>query len=107
MSQKIYGVDPQEEITPLKVRDALVECFRQAHCEDSGVDASEKEVNAQYCCELVKKAFAEAKVDFGHPTKEGIQKAMGNLAEFAKKFRDPGIIEKHKSEIMKLVNKLK
>lgn len=29
----IYGVDTKEKITPEKVRDAIVECFYQAHQE--------------------------------------------------------------------------
>ena len=33
MSNLVYGVDGGQEITPTQVRDALVECFSQAHCE--------------------------------------------------------------------------
>ena len=29
----IYGVDPNQEITPVMVRDAIVECFFMAHKE--------------------------------------------------------------------------
>lgn len=27
MSKKIYGIDLEEKITPIKVREAIVECF--------------------------------------------------------------------------------
>ena len=33
MCGKIYNVDLEKEITPLEVRDAMVECFLQAHAE--------------------------------------------------------------------------
>jgi len=106
MCAEIYGIDDSAEITPLMVRDAIVECFRQAHCTDSGVDAGDKDVNKQYCYEIVKKAFVDAGADFDNPSKLEILKVMDNLAEFSKKFRDQGVIHKHYEEIMKLINKL-
>ena len=106
MCAEIYGIDDSVEITPLMVRDAIVECFRQAHCTDSGIDTGDKNLNKQYCYEIVKKAFLDAGQDFDNPSKSGILKAMNNLAEFAKKFRDQSVIQKHYEEIMKLINKL-
>ena len=107
MTQDIYGVGDKSEITSLMVRDAMVECFRRAHCEDTGVDSSEEGVNASYCREIVEKAFIDTGVDFEKPTKEGIMKVMGELSKFSEKFRNQEIIKKHYNEIMKLVNKLK
>ena len=105
---KVYGIDLSlsKNITPLMVRDAILECFNQAHCEDAGVGTEDKESNKLYCQELVKKAFADAGVDFDHPTKEGIMKVLEQLREFSKSFRDPKIIQGHYQNIMKLVEKL-
>ncbi len=91
---------------PLMVRDAIVECFRQAHCHDSGINPDEKEVNRIYCREIVEKAFTDAGGDFQKPNKKSILGALENLKQFAKSFRDPSIIKKHYNEIMQLVNKL-
>ncbi len=107
MCAEIYGVDTTKELTPLMVRDAIVECFRQAHCEDTGVDILEGKINAVYCKEIVQKAFADVGADFFEPSKEGILKAMRELSKFSAKFRDSRVIEKHYNEIMKLVDKLK
>ena len=102
----IYGVDTGKEVTPLMVRDAIIECFRQAHCADAGIGDDDKETNSLYCKEIVEKAFNDAGGDFNNPSKEDILGALGNLAEFAKNFRNPKIIEKHYGDIMQLVNKL-
>ena len=107
MVEKIYGIDLDEEVTPLKVRDAIVNCFLEAHCTDTGIPADDKEANREYSRLIVKKAFSEFEGEFDRPSKESILKALEKLAEFSKNFRDPSIIEKHYSEIMKLVDKLK
>ena len=88
------------------VRDAILECFYQAHCEAASLGNDEK-VNRGYCGEIVKKAFADTKGNFEKPSKEDILKVMESLKEFAKGFRNPDIIKKHALEIMKLVEKLK
>lgn len=106
MKTNIYGVDTSKEVTPLMVRDAIVECFRQAHCADSGIGSSDKEVNQAYCREIVSKSFTDSGADFNNPTKDGILRAMNKLAEFAKNFRDQKIVQKNYSEIIELVNKI-
>ncbi len=108
---EIYGVDPdKDEVTPLMIRDAIVECFYKAHCVDADLldnetDASEN-MNRNYCQQIVRKAFKDGGGDFDHPTKEGIMGAIGELKKFAANFRDPKIIEKHAGEIMTLLKKL-
>lgn len=102
----IYGVDTDDKVTPSAVRDAIVECFYQAHCSDAqlGDTESSQEVTKEYTRKIVEKAFGEVGGDFEKPTKESILAAMVNLQEFAKNFRDQSIIQKHTTEIMKLVN---
>lgn len=107
MPKKIYNVDPSQKITPLMVRDAIVECFYHAHCADSEISVSaEENDNRNYCQSIARKAFEDSDDDFDRPTKKSIVSAINNLAEFAKNFRDPEIIKKHYNEIMVLINKL-
>lgn len=106
MEKTIYGIDPSQKLTPFMVRDAIVECFFQAHCAAAGINKDEKETNRQYCKDIVSKAFFDAGEDFNNPTKMGIMNAMEKLAEFANKFRDPKVIEKHYNEVLQLVKKL-
>jgi hypothetical protein len=102
----VYGVSLDEPITPLIVRDAIVECFYQAHCADTGLGDDDPETVKKYCTDLVIKAFTETGGDFEVPTKDAIFKVLGQLAEFAKNFRDPTIIKKHYNDIMRLVELL-
>ena len=106
MNDIIYGTDKNKKVTPLMVRDAVVVCFFNAHCEDTGVSVDDKESNRIYCRELVKKAFKDTNGDFENPTKENIMSVLGKLAEFSKNFRDPSIVQKHYGEIMELMKKL-
>jgi len=55
---------------------------------------------------IVKKAFEDAGANWENPTKDGIIETCGNLAEFAKNFRNPEIIDKHYGQVMELVDKL-
>ncbi|MBU0732447.1 hypothetical protein KKC88_06245 [Patescibacteria group bacterium] len=106
-TKKIYGVDPDKELTPLEVRDAIVECFYEAHCADSDVAEAGKEASHEYCHSIVEKAFEDTSHDYNNPDKKAIMDVMQQLAEFSRNFRDPKIIEKHYSQIMGLVKKLK
>ena len=88
------------------VRDAIVECFNKAHCEDAGFETEEKDLNERYCKSVVEKFFVDAGGDFEKPTKESILKVVDGLVNFSKNFRNPEIIKKHQDEIMEMVNKL-
>ncbi|PLX28379.1 hypothetical protein C0581_02520 [Candidatus Parcubacteria bacterium] len=105
MSAHIYGIDDSQEITPLMVRDAMVNCFYKAHCEDSGI-ADDEVVNREYCKRLVKKAFEDIQGNFDKPTTSDIHEVMNKLSEFSKGFRSPEIIHEHYAQIKKLVDKL-
>jgi hypothetical protein len=107
MAKKIYGADPSQPLTPLMVRDAIIECFIEAHCVDKDVSVADKEASEEYCQKIVYKAFADSEGNFEDPSKDDLIGAMRNLAKFSKNFRDPSLVEKHYQEIMILVNKLK
>ena len=106
MTQKIYGIDPGQFLTTLMVRDAIIECFTEAHCIDTDVFAIDREASKKYCQEIVHKAFADSEGDFENPTKDDLIGAMQNLTKFSKNFRNPALVEKHYQEIMTLVDKL-
>lgn len=103
---KLYGVNSSQKVTPLIVRDALINCFYKAHCEDTGIDAKEESTNKEYCKAIISKAFDDVGDDFENPTKEGILNVVSKLKDFSKSFRNPKIIEKHSKEILALIKKL-
>ena len=109
MADKIYGIDLGGEVTPLMVREALVLCFYEAHCEDSKliIGNADEEATKFYCRNTVEKAFIECGGDFEHPTKESLLGAIQKLMEFSKSFRNPDVIKKHADEISRLVQKIK
>lgn len=105
-NKNIYGVDLDKPITPLIARDALERCFFEAHCADAETGTDDLEINSEYIRSLVKKIFADSGGDFENPTKQSIIDAINKLQEFSKNFRDPDIIQKHASEMMKIVEKI-
>jgi hypothetical protein len=102
----IYGVDTSEEVTPELVKEAIVVCFFEAHCEQSELNSS-GDIESSYCSELVKKAFTETGGDFHNPTKQSIIACIPWLVEFSKNFRDQTVIQKHMSQIMELIGLMK
>ena len=112
----IYGVDLEEKITPEIVRDAIIECFYQAHQEvlkemyvilqEGKVSKESEEMGRDYIKETIANYFLKVGGDFETPTKEHIMLVLEELREFAKDFRSPEIINKHYGEIMKLVEKM-
>ncbi|MFA4942765.1 MAG: hypothetical protein WC564_03970 [Patescibacteria group bacterium] len=102
----IYGVNLDVPITPLMVRDAIVECFYQAHCADSGLGSDDPESVKTYCRDLVIEAFSKTGGDYENPTKDSVLKVLNQLVEFSKNFRNPEIIKDHYDNIMKLVSHL-
>ena len=101
-----YGIDLTKKITPSMVRDAIVECFFQAHCADSGIDEANKEGNRYYCREIVEKAFTDRGFSYENPTKQNLIEVLNGLADFSKNFRNPEIIKKHFQEMMGLIEKI-
>lgn len=94
-----------DKVTSQDVREAVINCFYNAHCADTGLNEDES-VGRSYCASIVKKAFADQGADFEHPTKEGILKVVGTLAEFSKNFRSQEVIAKHQQEIQDLISKM-
>jgi len=114
-SNIIYGVDITKNITPAMVRDAIIQCFYEAHSdvlelarETFGHPPKKKfeEMKKSHVKELVRDIFDKIKGDFNKPTKDNLLKVLENLKGFATIYRKPDIIKKHVKEIMFLINKL-
>ncbi len=116
MAQKKYGVDTTKKVTPIKVRDAIIECFTKAHEKELNEMKKFSEFKSKEEFEklkmlnvelMVKNIFTKIEADYDNPTKENLVQVCDELAKFAKHFRDPGIIIKHYNEIQELIDKIK
>ncbi|MBD3311522.1 MAG: hypothetical protein GF349_03430 [Candidatus Magasanikbacteria bacterium] len=116
MGYKIYGCDLSKKVTPIMARDAVMECFKEAHnevLEDMRDYGYKKESDQEFdkiksldVEMMVRQKFEDLGADFDNPEKEDIIKVCDKLAEFAKNFRQKDVIEKHYNEIMKILKKI-
>jgi hypothetical protein len=103
----IFGLDNERnDLTALEVRDALITCFYEAHEKDASESMGGTQLDKSYFSQLVHKSFTQTGGDFENPTKKSLIDAISALAEFAANFRDKTIVEKHYSQMMKLINNL-
>ena len=111
----IYGVDVTKNFDSVMVRDAIIQCFYEAHCnvlelarETFGRPPEKKfeQMKKAHVKELVEDIFTKIGGDFNKPTKDDLLKVLDNLKEFASIYRKPDVIKKHVSEIMILIDKL-
>ena len=114
-SNIIYGVDITKNVTPVMVRDAIIQCFYEAHCnvlelarESFGHPPKRKfeEMKKVHVEELIQDIFLKIGGDFNHPTKDNLLKVLESLKKFASIYRKPDVIKKHVNEITLLINKL-
>lgn len=115
MNKEARACDPSEEITPVTVRDTIIQCFVDAHKEVLEMMKEYHEFKSEEEFEemkkfdvkfLVKSKFDEIGADFEDPTKENLTEVISKLAEFAASFRKPEIIKRHYAEMTELINKL-
>jgi hypothetical protein len=111
----IYGVDFNDKITPIMVRDAIIKCYYDADREvleklfeiqqfDSKED--ETDTKLRHVIIFIRKIFNDVNADFENPTKESLIHVVEKCKECARMFREKEIIEKHTNEIMTLIDKL-
>ena len=114
-SNIIYGVDVTKNVTPVMVRNAIIQCFYEAHsnvlelAKDTFGHPPERkfeEMKKSHVKDLVEDIFDKIGGDFYKPTKDNLLKILENLKEFAAIYRNPEIIDKHVNEIIQLINKL-
>ncbi len=79
--------------SPREVRDAVLECFIEAQ--------GDNELGTL----MVKEQFRKAAVSFDDPTKEGLYKVIGNLAEIASSFRDKQTIYENYNKLTAMIDR--
>ena len=111
----IYGVDITKKVTPIMVRDAIIECFTLAHSyvleeekEHFNYESAEKfeKFKKETIIDTIKSIFEELGGDFNNPTKEDLIELVTKLEQLASMYRSREVIERHASEIMQLITKL-
>ena len=109
----IYGVVIDSKPTPEQIRDAMLECFREAHREAMERDFKMgklssrkdfKKYEQSYTEFILRQMFEQAGGSFDHPTKKTLKKVVSLLSDFSVHFRSREIVEKHKKEFEKLLN---
>lgn len=111
----VYGIDTSKQVNIKDIRDAIVECFTQAHGEPlsdlknysnnlSQIEFEEvKRINVR---QMVRNFFEETGGDYDNPTKDSILKVLEEIKEFSVNFRDKETIDKHFKEILALLEKI-
>ena len=102
----------KKNLTPLYVRDKLVECFINANkrtiaeqAKKLGKEISDKDVERQLKAN-VKKAFKLVKEDFSNPRKESFPKVLALLSHRCKSSKKEKEVMKNVHKMMALVKKL-
>lgn len=100
----IYCVDISKKITPIMVRDAIIDCFSKAHsdvldlardyfsCESEQKFEEMKQTQVK---DLIETIFERVGGDFNKPTKETLILVVTNLKKIASIYREPEVIEKN------------
>ena len=111
----IYGVDTNKKVTPIMVRDAMIQCYYEAHCDilelarDSFYKPPKKkfeEMKKSHVKELIETLICNVGGNFNNPSKDCLNQVLNNLKKIASTYRAPEIIDKHVNEIKHLIDKL-
>lgn len=112
---KIYGVDITKKVTPHMVRDAIIECYYEAHCnvlelaKEAFYEPPKKnfdEMKKAHVRELIENFICDAGGDINNPSKNCLTMLLNRLQKIASTYRKPDVINKHVREINKLIDKL-
>jgi hypothetical protein len=111
----IYGVNLDKKITPLMVRDAIIECFYQAHSDVLDLareyfkcDSKDsfKTAKKEHVKDLIETIFSEIGGNYYKPKKKDLIHVIGKLRKIASVYREPDIIKKHVDEITQLIDRI-
>ena len=92
-SDRMMKILEKETVTPEEIKDVIVECFCYAHGDYE---------QALY---ILKNQMISVGMYWDKPNKEGLMKLVPRLAEVAKDFRNPEVIEKNKMKVQHLFSK--
>ena len=105
----------KQEITPIMVRDEIIQCFYEAHQDvlnemfnvtDVQTEELSEKTKYKHVKTMIKTLFDRVDEDFDHPNKDSLIKVCDQCAAYASNFRDKELIEKNYSKIMKLIDEL-
>ena len=102
---------PDDQVTPVFVRDELLKCFESANGEFAKLmhqPVTEEQLRQQVKS-FVEGVFTSCGVSYVEPTKDGIVAAISQCKQNAEQMmgnQGAPIIEHHYAEMMKLVNRL-
>ena len=111
----IYGVDISKNFTPAMVRDAIIQCFYEAHSNvldlakeyfDLSSDEDFEVMKKEQVSDLVETIFKTSGGDFDNPDKTALTNVVNTLRKIAELYREPDVINHNVNQIMKLINKL-
>lgn len=85
----------KDEVTPLEVKEVLIDCFCHAHGDPV------------IALHILKKQARDAGIDWDHPDKKAFEILIPRLAIVASSFRSPEIISENKQKFNYLLNKCK
>lgn len=112
MTQTYVAPDvPDDNVTPVFVRDELLKCFESANGEFARIlhQPVTDEQLKQQVKSFVEGVFSQCGVSYVEPTKDGIVTAISECKRNAEQMmgaQGTAIIEHHYAEMMKLVNRL-
>ena len=111
----IYGVDISKNVTPVMVRDAIIQCFYEAHNDvldlareyfECPSEEDFETLKKEQVSDLVETIFKTSGGDFDNPNKTDLTNIVNNLKKIAELYREPDVINYNVNQIMKLVNRL-
>ncbi|MBO8130933.1 MAG: hypothetical protein H0Z29_05370 [Candidatus Marinimicrobia bacterium] len=108
-SRELWNIPKKslDDLTPVKLRDLILECF--FHAQKETIAFTKQKLGQQPDDEsirssvynMVKMMFKRFNEDFDNPTKEGICKVVNEMAKISKAWGTPEhIIEHHKKQIL-------
>lgn len=104
----LYGINKAENYTPKDVRDAITECFFQAHKEQIDLPQADNndEIRKIFIKEKIKETFTVTDTNYENPSKQDLITVIDALKDFAKHYRNKEVIQKHYTEILSLIEGL-
>lgn len=111
----IYGVDITKKVTPIMVRDAIIQCYYEAHCnvlelaKEAFYEPPKKnfdKMKKAHVRELIENFICDVGGDVNNPSKSCLIKVLNRLQKIASTYREPEVINSHVSDIYQLIDKL-